>query len=52
MSEGVLIVTVSVLILLACGWMSKMIAEGSEVVDVLALISTCVALGYLAGKHL
>lgn len=52
MSEGVLIVKVSVLILLACGWLFEMLTEGSEVVDALALISTCVALGYLAGKHL
>lgn len=51
MNNLVTAIFVSVLILLACGWTAKLIAE-CEIMDVFGLVASCLALGYLAGVWL
>ena len=48
MNTLVVSVSVATLITLAIGWAAKLVVE-CEVMDVLGLVASCLALGYLAG---
>ena len=51
MSNSVTAVVVATLLTLVIGWTAKIVVE-CELMDVLGLVASCLALGYLAGVSL
>lgn len=43
-------VSVSVLVLMATGWLAKLHAEGTEIMDVSGLVAAVFVLGWLTGR--